>query len=79
MMKMVDKDMAERDPKLTILQDIENLGDQAYSRSGPYFRIDINVLKNGIIYWLSTEPIEDGGIGYDALQELATLALQRTP
>jgi hypothetical protein len=79
MMKMVDKDMAGRDPKLTILQDIEDLGDQAYSKSGPYFRIDINVLKNGVLYWFSTGHIEDGGIGYDALHKLATIALQRAP
>jgi hypothetical protein len=79
MMKMVDQDMAGRDPELTILQDIENLGDQAYSKSGPYFRIDINVLKNGVLYWFSTALVEDGGIGYDALLELASTALQRAP
>jgi hypothetical protein len=79
MIQMVDKDMANRDPKLTIVQEIDRLGDQAYSKSGPYFRIDINVLKNGVFYWFSTEPVEDGGIGYDALQRLATIAIERAP
>ena len=77
--RMIDTDMAGRNPKLTILQEIDDLGDQAYSKSGPYFRIDINVLQNGIVYWFSTASVEDGGIGYDALLELARMALQRAP
>ena len=79
MLKMVDTDMAERDPELFKIQEIDNLGDRAYSKEGPYSDININVLKNGIVYWFSTSTIQDGGIGYDALMELARLALQRAP
>jgi len=77
MQKMVDTDMAEREPKLFKIQEIDNLGDQAYSKEGTYS--NINVLKNSIVYWFSTNTIEDGGIGYDALMKLATMALQRAP
>jgi hypothetical protein len=77
MLKMVATDMAERHPELFKILEIDNLGDQAYSREGT--KIDINVLKSGIVYFFSTGTVEDGGIGYDALTELATIALQRTP
>lgn len=79
MLKMVAIDMVEREPQLFKLQEINGLGDQAYSREGTYSSIDINVLKNGIVYWFSTHMVEDGGIGSDALMELATIALQRAP
>jgi len=79
MLKMVATDMTEQHPELFKILEIGNLGDQAYSREGIYSKIDINVLKNGIVYFFSTSTVEDGGLGYDALTKLATIALQRTP
>jgi hypothetical protein len=76
-MKMVDTDMASKAPTIFKLQDIDNLGEQAYAKMGTL--ISIHVLKSDIIYWFSTRPIEDGGMGYDALFKLVVIALQRAP
>ena len=75
--KMVETDMAEKLPTMIQLQDIDDLGEQAYTKVG--VRIDINVLNRNIVYWFSTDTIEDGGMGYDALLRLAQIALQRAP
>jgi hypothetical protein len=75
--KMAETDMAEKLPTMLQLQDIDDLGEQAYVKMG--VRIDINVLKSDIAYWFSTDTIEDGGMGYDALLRLARIALQRAP
>src|SRR5688500_7824268 len=76
-MKMVDTDMAGKAPTIFKLQDINDLGEQAYVKMGTL--ISIHVLKSDIVYWFSTRPIEDGGIGYDALYKLVVIALQRAP
>lgn len=57
------------------IKDIENFGDQAYSKEGTF--LDINILNNNIFYQFVTRT--DGGIGYDALMKLAEIALQRMP
>jgi hypothetical protein len=59
------------------VEDIDNFGDQAYFKEGP--RSEINILKNKILYSFSTSPIDSGGISYDALMELAKIAIQRMP
>ncbi len=76
-MKMVQTDMAGKLPTMIKLQDINDLGEQAYAKMG--IKIDINVLKGNIIYWFSTDTIEDGGMGYEALLKLAKIALERAP
>ena len=76
-MKMADIRMAEKAPTMFQLQDIDNLGEQAYVRTGGL--IVINVLQNNIVYWFSTSTIESGGIGYDKLFKLVVIALQRAP
>jgi hypothetical protein len=79
MSKFVDSDMAEREPELFKIQELADLGDQAYSKDRPYINSSINILQNGILYLFSTDTIEDGGIGYDGLIEMAKLALRRAP
>jgi hypothetical protein len=69
--------MAEKLPTMMQLQDVDDLGEQAYTKRG--VRIDINVLKSDIVYWFSTDTVEDGGMDYDALLRLAIIALQRAP
>lgn len=59
------------------VEDIDNLGDQAYYTEGTL--LEINVMKNKIYYSFGTSPIDSGGIGYDALLKLAKIALQRMP
>ena len=76
-MKMVETDMAGKLPTMIKLQDISDLGEQAYAKMG--IRIDINVLKGDIIYWFTTDTMEDGGMGYDVLLKLAIIALERAP
>lgn len=57
------------------IEDIKNVGDQAYSKEGTF--LIINVLSNNIYYQFDTRA--DGGIGYNALMELVLIAEQRMP
>ena len=75
-MKRGDLRLQKEIPEIKV-EDIDNFGDQAYFRESVH--IDINVLKNKIVYWFSTRTIANGGIGYDTLMKLAKIALQRMP
>jgi hypothetical protein len=57
------------------IEEIGNFGDQAFLVEGVL--LEINVLNNDIYYNFNTRTA--GGIGYDALMELARIALQRMP
>jgi hypothetical protein len=59
------------------IQDLDNLGDKAYSKEGSF--LDFVVLKNNIYYFFSTRTDDTGGIGNDALMDLAKLAISRAP
>lgn len=61
--------------KVLKIEDIDDLGDQAYLEEGVYFTL--HILKNNIYYVFHTR-IKDG-IGYKALMEFAQIALQRMP
>ena len=77
LLKTAATDMAEKIPTMIKLQEMDGLGDQAYSKIST--RIEIDVLRNNITYWFSTASKEDGGLGYDALLRLTQIALERAP
>ncbi len=65
-----------KDVAIYPIDEIENLGDRAYSTQGVVFLV-ITVLDNNIYYAFVTS-IEDG-IGYEALAKLVEIALQKMP
>jgi hypothetical protein len=71
MIKDADLNMSE----IFRIKDIENFGDQAYSKEATL--LEISVLKNDIFYKFVT--LTDGGIGYDALIKIAEIALEKMP
>jgi len=73
--KFEDLRLAQKMPKLIKVEDIENLGDQAYMRE--WGSLDIHILNNDIYYEFNT--LGSYNIGRDGLMKLAQIALQRMP
>lgn len=78
MRKMVELRMQEAIPEAYKVEDIDNFGDQAFFTEKQTY-LALEVLENEIFYDFVAYTIDDGGIDYDALIELATIALQRMP
>jgi hypothetical protein len=69
------KEIILKQPTIYKVEDIESFGDQAFFKEGSF--LEINVLNNNIFYQFTTQA--HGGIGHDALMELAQIVLQRMP
>ncbi len=77
LLKMGELNFEEKMSGYFKVEDINDVGDQAYMSEGSF--ITIYVLNHGIFYQFMTRAIDDGGIGYDALMKLTKIALQRMP